>query len=198
MELEPGATFCYGKIKLKVEEGESGNCCKCFFFDEKKKCIGHDSEITGPCSQDWRSDKKDVVFVVDNSPRIQSSDLNGKPAKNDRKDHKLRWELLPMAEIEDLVKVYTFGALKYAPDSWQELPDGLKRYSAAALRHMCEFSKGTPLDSETHLPHLAHLVWNAVAMLYLWKKENPELAKQSEEEFKKLIETIDIKEETNE
>lgn len=198
MELEPGKTFRYGKVKLRVEESESRNCCKCFFFDEKKKCIGPDSEITGLCTRVLRKDRRDVVFVVDNLPENQSTASQKKPAKNDRKDHKLRWELLPMAEIEDLVKVYTFGALKYAPDTWQSLPDGISRYGAAMLRHLCEFRKGNPLDSETHLPHLAHLAWNAVAILYLWKKENPELTKESEEDFKKLIETIDQKEETNE
>ena len=33
--------------------------------------------------------------------------------KNDFKDHKLRWDLLPLQEIEDIVEVYTAGAEKY-------------------------------------------------------------------------------------
>lgn len=39
--------------------------------------------------------------------------------KNDRADGKLRWDLLPLAEIEDIVRVYTEGAKKYADNSWQ-------------------------------------------------------------------------------
>ena len=30
--------------------------------------------------------------------------------KNDRKDNKPMWELLPLSDLEDVVKVYTFGA----------------------------------------------------------------------------------------
>lgn len=33
-----------------------------------------------------------------------------KGMKNDFKDDKLRWDLLPLKEIEDIVKVYTEGA----------------------------------------------------------------------------------------
>ena len=29
--------------------------------------------------------------------------------KNDFKDNKLRWDLLPLEELEDIVKVYTEG-----------------------------------------------------------------------------------------
>lgn len=37
--------------------------------------------------------------------------------KNDFKDDKLRWDLLPLELIEEVVKVYHFGAKKYAPNS---------------------------------------------------------------------------------
>lgn len=33
--------------------------------------------------------------------------------KNDRLDHKLRWELLDLSLLEEVVKVYTAGADKY-------------------------------------------------------------------------------------
>lgn len=33
--------------------------------------------------------------------------------KNDYKDDKLRWDLLPLDLIEEVVKVYHFGAKKY-------------------------------------------------------------------------------------
>ena len=44
-----------------------------------------------------------------------------KGMKNDFKDDKLRWDLLPLKEIEDIVKVYTEGAKKYSDNSWQFL-----------------------------------------------------------------------------
>ena len=63
---------------------------------------------------------------------------------NGRKDDqgKLRWDLLPLDVVEKIVEVYTFGAEKYAPNSWQNLEDGRERYYAALLRHLCAWRKG--------------------------------------------------------
>ena len=86
--------------------------------------------------------------------------------KNDRKDGKQRWELLPIPLLEEVVKVYTFGAQKYKPNSWQNLDDGYNRYKAALLRHLAAYEKGETHDPESGLHHLAHMAWNALAMLY--------------------------------
>ena len=92
--------------------------------------------------------------------------METKSVKNDFKDHKLRWDLLPLQEIEDIVKVYTAGAEKYGPNNWQHLEDGYNRYKAALFRHLLEYEKGNEIDEETGCKHLAQLAWNAIAMLY--------------------------------
>lgn len=89
--------------------------------------------------------------------------------KNDFKDKKLRWDLLPLNLIEDVVRVYTAGAEKYGANRWQNLPDGYNRYKAAMLRHLVEFEKGNEIDEETGCRHLAQCVWNALAMLHFSK-----------------------------
>lgn len=86
--------------------------------------------------------------------------------KDDRADGKLRWDLLPLAEIEDIVRVYTEGAKKYADNSWQDIPDGFNRYFAASQRHIMEYMKGEKFDKETGCYHLACAAWNIIAMLY--------------------------------
>ena len=92
--------------------------------------------------------------------------------KNDFKDHKLRWDLLPLKEIEDVVKVYTAGADKYGANKWQNLSDGYNRYKGAMLRHLMEYENGNEVDEETGCLHLAQVVWNAIAMLYCSKQKN--------------------------
>lgn len=92
--------------------------------------------------------------------------------KNDRKDNKLQWELLPLRLIEHIVAVYTFGAKKYKPNSWQNLPDGYNRYKAAMLRHLTAYEKGETKDPESNLHPLAHMAWNALALLYLALTKN--------------------------
>lgn len=92
--------------------------------------------------------------------------MEEKGIKNDFKDDKLRWDLLPLDVIEKVVEIYTFGAKKYKENSWQNLPNGYQRYKAALFRHITAYEKGEVYDSESGCMHLAHAAWNAIAMLY--------------------------------
>lgn len=91
--------------------------------------------------------------------------------KNDIKDGKLRWDLLPLEIIEKVVEVFTFGASKYTPNTWQNLENGKERYYAAHLRHLCAWRKGEKTDNESGLNHLQHCIWNLMAVLYYEMKE---------------------------
>lgn len=75
---------------------------------------------------------------------------------------KARWDLIPMREVEQGIKVLTFGAKKYGPNQWQGLEDGTNRYFAALMRHLCAWRAGELIDAESGLPHLAH------ALCCLW------------------------------
>ena len=71
---------------------------------------------------------------------------------------KPRWDLLPFKPINEVVKVLTFGATKYADDNWQKVPNAKNRYFAAAQRHIWAWVDGEHKDSESGLHHLAHAV----------------------------------------
>ena len=94
--------------------------------------------------------------------------------KNDRKDDKPMWELLPLLTIEEIVKVYTAGAKKYAPNNWMHLENGYERYKAALFRHICEFERGNWRDADTGCIHLAQVAWNAIAMLHIEMEKRKE------------------------
>lgn len=66
----------------------------------------------------------------------------------------------------EVSKVATFGAEKYAEDSWLTVKDGEKRYRDAKDRHMLQGAFET-VDSESGISHLAHEAWNALALLEL-------------------------------
>ena len=82
--------------------------------------------------------------------------------KDDFKDGKVRMDLVPMDTVENIGKVLTFGAQKYSENSWQDLPDFWKRYKAALLRHIIAIDKGELIDPESGLPHIDHVLCNAV------------------------------------
>lgn len=120
------------------------------------------------------SEKSTVESPVESPEKPTEKPTEGKtagktePKKNDRLDGKPRWELLPLPDLEDIVEVYTFGAEKYGPHTWRDLEDGFDRYKAALLRHLVSFDRGEEFDKESGLPALAHMAWNAIAMLAIW------------------------------
>lgn len=68
---------------------------------------------------------------------------------------KPRMELLPADALEDVARVLTFGAQKYAAHNWcRGMAWG--RLIGAALRHIFAFARGEDTDAESGLPHLAH------------------------------------------
>lgn len=74
-----------------------------------------------------------------------------------RKDDagKLPYELLPFSVIDSISAVQRYGVKKYGANTWQKVPNGKKRYIAAALRHISDHQKGKRYDEsgETHLSH---------------------------------------------
>ena len=77
---------------------------------------------------------------------------------------KLRLDLLPVDALEEVSKVYAFGAKKYAEHSW-EAGMKLSRVYAALLRHLFAWWRGEDYDKESGLLHLAHVAWNAITLL---------------------------------
>ena len=63
--------------------------------------------------------------------------------------------------------VSTFGAEKYTAPSWKLVPRASERYEDALHRHILAQAAGEVNDPESGLPHAAHIVWNALALLEL-------------------------------
>lgn len=66
-----------------------------------------------------------------------------------------------------------YGTHKYPnPKNWQLVDNGIKRYRDAMVRHLLKYNAGIDKDEETKLPHLAHMTWNALAILELYMQEH--------------------------
>lgn len=91
----------------------------------------------------------------------EKSQGTGQAGLKDDSD-KLRYDLLPWGALEGLARVLTFGAKKYAPNGWKSVPNGKERYEAAMLRHLAALKRGEVIDLDSGLPHIDHLVCNAV------------------------------------
>jgi hypothetical protein len=85
-------------------------------------------------------------------------------------DGKPRLDLVDSYAIEELAKVLTFGANKYAAHNWR---NGLSisRLVAALLRHVYAFMRGEDIDPETGLSHIAHAMCNCSFILWTMKNK---------------------------
>jgi len=105
--------------------------------------------------------------------------LNGK--KFDQ--GKTEWDLLPLGPVEEVVNVLMHGREKYGRDNWQLVDNPIRRYYAAAQRHLAAFRRARfdtkdpydAIDSESKLHHLAHA---ACCILFLLWHERKELCQE--------------------
>lgn len=115
-----------------------------------------------------------ILAIIDTKVEINSDPTNWISIKwieligTKETKGKLLWTLLPFKQLEYVVQVMMFGAKKYSKDNWKHCNP--EDYKEACMRHLTAVFKGEWLDQESNLPHLAHLICNALFLL--WFKDN--------------------------
>lgn len=79
---------------------------------------------------------------------------------------KPRFDLIEPEFTLGIASVLTFGAEKYAPNSWQKIPDPVNRYYAATLRHLNAWRRGEVVDAESGFSPLLHAATNIMFLLH--------------------------------
>lgn len=64
-------------------------------------------------------------------------------------------------------EVTTKGAIKYTPNGWMTVPNGVDRYMEAFARHALQLGSGQIKDRDTGCLHKAQMIWNLLASLEL-------------------------------
>jgi len=114
-----------------------------------------------PNSQDLKS-RLDAVNPRPNFQQSQPQETKQEAGK--RYDvGKLRYDLVPVDALKEVVKVYTKGAEKYADRNWEK---GMSwsRVVGPLMRHLEAFRQGELIDAETGCYHTAMIAWNAMAL----------------------------------
>ena len=77
---------------------------------------------------------------------------------------KTRYALVPYTWTTALAEVMTRGAVKYAPDNWKKGMD--PKFMVDSLeRPLHAFRTGEVFDPESGNHHMAHVAWNALALM---------------------------------
>lgn len=95
-------------------------------------------------------------------------DTNLKPVALRYNSNKTRYDLLEPYALEQLAKVFTKGAEKYAPYNWMKGMEWSKMV-ASLKRHLAAFEQGEDFDKESGLYHMAHCAWNAMGIVSYYK-----------------------------
>ena len=75
-----------------------------------------------------------------------------------------RFDLIPWEALEEVARVYSFGARKYDDHNWRKGMKWSLAY-AAAFRHMAKFVQGETHDPESGLHHLAHAAFHMLTLI---------------------------------
>lgn len=75
-----------------------------------------------------------------------------------------RYDLIPVGPLRTVAEHYGVGAKKYADRNWEKGYEWNKSY-AAMQRHANQFWGGEDIDEDTGSPHLAAVVFHALALL---------------------------------
>ena len=108
---------------------------------------------------------------------------------------KLRYDLIPVLALEETTRVVTKGAEKYDDENWKLVPEGRRRYLAAAMRHIQQWRKGEIYDEEMGTHHIANAISNLMFILEKelqgWKDSSEDSSRDiSQEELKEYVEGI--------
>lgn len=120
-------------------------CIKCYWFHVAELQWGK------PCSR---------CLDADMFREADFSTIKGQKFDKDKPD----WTLLPWKEVEQVLEILEFGTKKYSKNNWQEVEPN--RYEKAAMRHLISYVTGEKNDSETGKSHMAHLVCNALFLMW--------------------------------
>lgn len=116
--------------------------------------------------------EKQVYGVGETDPTGLGQHDHG--AKTDEGKPDLSLLLMFGKALREVGRVGTFGARKYTRGGWQGVSDGINRYTAALLRHLCD-EHYEKFDKDLPVRHAAQVAWNALARLELMLREEEEV-----------------------
>ena len=93
-----------------------------------------------------------------------------------------RWELLPINQIQKVVKVLTDGAAKYGDNGWRSVDNPQERFYAAMMRHLYAWRTGDKIDKESGFNHMIHVICNAIFLA--------EFDESNENAFSKMVDNF--------
>jgi len=91
------------------------------------------------------------------------------------KENKPNWSIFPFTELEEVLKVFEFGAKKYGAPFTYRRGKGVDKNDlfAAIFRHLLEIHKENLIAEDSQCYHYAHIIANCLmALSHIEKDEH--------------------------
>jgi hypothetical protein len=85
---------------------------------------------------------------------------------------KMQWTMMDFKAMEPMIQVLMYGAKKYDRDNWKKACPKKLDLLDSLERHFVGLVAGESVDSESGLPHIGHLMCNAMFYSYWEQKTN--------------------------
>ena len=112
-------------------------------------------------------DKKDIPVWPLEITKLVADDINLTLEGIKFDKAKARPSLVPPVAMQHVIDAFEYGARKYSPDNWKLVIDAEVRYLDALMRHVEGYRLGEYYAKDSLLPHLAHVVANALILMEL-------------------------------
>jgi len=132
------------------------------------------------------------IFVLFNKSNINLMSTEEEAVRAERFNKgKILWDLIPKYPLEQIAKVMTKGAEKYAPHNWcKGMP--WSEVEGSLLRHFYAYQSGEDFDEESGLYHMAHVAVNAMFLIDYYRS-NPQFDNRQHSylKFPKIVLDVD-------
>ena len=85
---------------------------------------------------------------------------------------KIQWSQMDAGAMEPMIRVLMYGAEKYDRGNWAKACPKRLDLMDSLMRHSMKIIAGESIDSESGLPHIGHLMCNAMFYSYWEQKTN--------------------------
>lgn len=156
-------------VEAQLEEAMNNDTIEWILTDFGKQLADEIAEFDEAWESSGANQCNDVW-----SPPADTETIVTDPVTGGSKGSKpVRLDLLPAGALQEVGRVYGYGANKYAPHNWR------RGYAwslslAAMHRHIMAFQGGQDNDPESGYHHLAHAVFHALTLM-TFGEERPEL-----------------------
>lgn len=121
------------------------------------------NEIESKIKKVFNQSNPGVIFSQQPVPKQETTAAENKAMRFN--SGKLQWSLVHYKSLEPMVKVLMFGAKKYSADNWKKGLDN-KQILESLQRHLAAIMDGEEYDRESGLPHIGHIMCNAMFFSY--------------------------------